>query len=152
MPKRIRSPEYLEKQRKYKSEKYRARRDAAISYLGGCCISCGYGQRVDLHFDHINPLTKKFPISRATNDRVFWEAIQDCQLLCKDCHRIKSNKENSGENCHKAKLSNEEVKKILVKLKQGVPQIQLAREFNVGAMQISRIKNGTRWRYMTDET
>lgn len=149
-PKRVRSPEYLKWQREYQSKKRIDRRNKAIELLGGQCVQCRVEK--DLHFDHIDPSTKKFPISRSSSDKVFWETIPLCQLLCKNCHREKSNKEISGESCHASKLSHEDVKKILVRIKKGIPQVEIAKEFGVGAMQISRIKNGTRWRYMTDDS
>lgn len=57
--------------------------------LGGICVKCG--SRKSLEFDHIDPETKEFEISRARSvsyERLMLELVK-CQLLCTDCHKIK---------------------------------------------------------------
>jgi 5-methylcytosine-specific restriction endonuclease McrA len=98
-------PEYKEKQlqkdkewaknnRDKKSEisrRTRARKkQERIDYLGGKCVGCGTTE--DLQFDHIDRTTKEYSISKKA-DYVFEKIkpeLDKCQLLCKECHRIKT--------------------------------------------------------------
>lgn len=74
------------------------KRQKALDFLGGKCVECGSTE--DLHFDHIDPKTKVFTISRSLNRR--WEVLQveleKCQLLCAPHHRDKTkrNVEHAG--------------------------------------------------------
>lgn len=147
--KRVRSFEYLAWQRNQKKRKYLYRKQKALDILGGKCVTCHATE--DLHLDHIDRKSKSFPISRAPSDKAFWEELKKCQILCKKCHRWKSSKENSGENCYAAKLTREKVKEILKLLQSGVSQAQIARKFEVSPMTISRIKNGQRWMDVKNE-
>lgn len=69
-----------------------------IRYLGGRCAKCS--TRSDLHFDHIDPKTKKFDVSK--NWSISWDRLvvelNKCQLLCGTHHRekTKKNKEHAG--------------------------------------------------------
>lgn len=67
---------------------------AAIAQLGGKCKKCKTTDTRVLQFDHVDPSTK---ITEATTLRhkadpsAFLEEIQKCQLLCANCHHIKTN-------------------------------------------------------------
>lgn len=76
--------------REYMQRRWKARRAAAIAFLGKRCRKCGVSY--PLEFDHIDPKTKKHVISKFTslNEVAFWEEIRKCQLLCTDCHQKKS--------------------------------------------------------------
>jgi hypothetical protein len=98
-------PEYKEKQlqkdkewsknnRDKKSEIGRRTRSRKkqerIDYLGGKCVGCGTTQ--NLQFDHIDRTTKEYSISKKP-DYIFEKIkpeLDKCQLLCKECHRIKT--------------------------------------------------------------
>lgn len=59
------------------------------------CNKCGSTE--DLQFDHIDPKTKSFTISKLMNyskEKVL-EELRKCQLLCKSCHLHKSQEEGS---------------------------------------------------------
>lgn len=64
-------------------------------YLGGKCVSCGSTE--NLQIDHIDHTSKLFSIANHWGRS--WEflkpEIAKCQLLCKDCHLIKSKEEGS---------------------------------------------------------
>lgn len=63
---------------------------AATEFLGGSCVDCGSTER--LEFDHIDPLTKEFPIASAgtvSEDR-FWAEVRKCVLRCRPCHQQKT--------------------------------------------------------------
>ncbi len=72
------------------------RRTEAKDFLGGECISCG--STSNLEFDHIDPRLKLFEMSIAMdrNSNIWWNEVKKCQLLCVDCHRRKTQAEQSG--------------------------------------------------------
>lgn len=81
------SNEYM---RVYMINRYHDRKREAIELLGGHCFSCGSTQSLD----HIDPSKKSFSLSRmwsvsVSRERYFAE-LQKCQLLCYDCHLIKT--------------------------------------------------------------
>jgi len=64
---------------------------AAIKYLGGKCIRCGWkGNQAALQFHHTNSKGKDFTIGNAANKS--WDKIKvemkKCILLCANCHMI----------------------------------------------------------------
>jgi len=59
-------------------------------HLGGKCVGCGTTE--NLQFDHIDRTQKCFSISE-NRDKAFatlLEEVNKCQLLCKECHRVKT--------------------------------------------------------------
>jgi len=89
------SNEYMNEYMKKRAKK---RRQEAIDYLGGACVVCN--TKENLEFDHIDPKTKTFTISRgySFNNEKFWLEVDKCQLLCRDHHILKGieNKEFKG--------------------------------------------------------
>lgn len=61
--------------------------------MGGRCVACGSTEL--LQFDHVDRTTKAFDISSSWGRK--WETIvaelAKCQLLCRDCHKAKSDAE-----------------------------------------------------------
>lgn len=61
------------------------------------CAICNINDPRVLEFDHINPTSKSFGISRAVHDLFGWEKIleeiEKCQILCANCHKIKTSHE-----------------------------------------------------------
>ncbi len=141
--KRIRTKEYLEWQRNHKKEIHDNRRMFALNYLGNICKNCGSFENLEI--DHIDKNSKSFAISRPSNDKVFLEELKKCQLLCNDCHKEKTKTEMNGEKHPNAKLTQSQVDEIRERLNNGEIGRHLAKEFGVGPMQISRIKNFKRW-------
>lgn len=75
--------------RDYNRRRYHRLRNHYIEFLGASCIQCS--SQDNLEFDHVNPLSKSFDISKLLNysqDLVLAE-VKKCQLLCKDCHTTK---------------------------------------------------------------
>ena len=70
-----------DRRRRYKQER--------VNLLGGCCVGCGETNIDLLQFDHIDRTKKTGVISRLTNEQLKTE-LYNCQVLCKDCHRIKT--------------------------------------------------------------
>ncbi len=73
-----------------KIRRYRAK-SAAVKYLGGKCMVCGWkGNQAALQFHHNNPKKKDFVIGNVANKN--WELIKSelnkCVLLCANCHAI----------------------------------------------------------------
>jgi hypothetical protein len=55
------------------------------------CKSCGYKQHAQaLHFDHINRNEKYRGISRLNSFKRLKEEMRKCQILCSNCHAIKT--------------------------------------------------------------
>lgn len=76
--------------RSYMAQRYVVRMAAATEYLGGCCVDCGSTKR--LEFDHVDPQTKEFPVTKActiAEDR-FWAEVAKCVLRCNRCHKKKT--------------------------------------------------------------
>lgn len=82
--------------------RYHSRMEAMKDYLGGQCASCSSTEQ--LQIDHIDPTTKSFNLSKKWGAP--WETLKDelakCQLLCKQCHRLKTSHENSIKIPHNA--------------------------------------------------
>ncbi len=75
-----------------------------LSYLEeNHCVVCGETDPVVLDFDHVNPKNKGFTISqgvrRGKNIEVLKKEIERCQVLCANCHRRKTAKENNWYSC-----------------------------------------------------
>ena len=53
------------------------------------CINCEEREPSCLDFHHLDPLTKKFPISQLKNRKkeTIVEEIEKCVSLCSNCHR-----------------------------------------------------------------
>lgn len=73
-----------------KIRRYRVR-TAAIQYLGGACIKCGWNKHpAGFDFHHRDPGTKDFQISSKAN--MSWKVVRaeldKCDLLCALCHRL----------------------------------------------------------------
>lgn len=71
-----------------------------IEYLSDkSCVKCGMNDPRVLEFDHIDPETKVIDISKAFKNTMKWEdillEIEKCQLLCANCHKIKTAEQNN---------------------------------------------------------
>lgn len=80
-----------------KIRRFRAKA-AAIKYLGGKCIKCGWrGNQAALQFHHKNPSRKDFIVGNVANKN--WEKIKielkKCILLCANCHSIEHSTKNN---------------------------------------------------------
>ena len=74
----------------YHQKRYANRISEMMIYLGSECVKCG--TKESLEFDHIDPKTKEFSITRKWTRS--WDILQPeldkCQLLCKECHLEKT--------------------------------------------------------------
>lgn len=61
-----------------------------VAEAGGACVLCGYHDNVAaLHFHHVDPLTKRFSVSKDGVTRSIASAREEaaqCVLLCANCH------------------------------------------------------------------
>jgi len=79
-----------------KIRRFRAKA-AAIKFLGGKCIECGWKKnQAALQFHHIDSSKKDFTIGNVANKS--WDEIRSeikkCALLCANCHSIKHSSKN----------------------------------------------------------
>lgn len=66
-----------------------------LTYLSSHpCVHCGETDPVVLEFDHLDPKTKDFGVSRATSIKKLENEVKKCQVLCANCHRRKTAKNN----------------------------------------------------------
>lgn len=80
-----------EAMRIYMANRRNERRQRLRELLGNRCVACS--STMNLQFDHIDPDTKLFSINGRALD-LRWEILLaeavKCQLLCFDCHVVKS--------------------------------------------------------------
>jgi len=85
----------------------RTRLDASKAFVDGykvvSCIDCRQSYLpFCMDFDHLDPFTKKTEISRMMSrnysHEALWQEIQKCELVCANCHRIRTSKRGSPEN------------------------------------------------------
>lgn len=80
-------------QKKTPMERYWERKRYAIEYLGGKCVRCGSTK--NLHLDHKDKFLKSFNIGEKWSISLekYTEELKKCQLLCKTCHKLKSDED-----------------------------------------------------------
>lgn len=87
--------EYRARAIKYNKDLKVSLRKKMLKYLSDkSCVICGMNDPRVLEFDHINPSTKNISIARALSNAAKWDAIlqeiSKCQILCANCHKIKT--------------------------------------------------------------
>lgn len=114
MPRKFESRDaYNVYMRDYMRRRYVARKEAAITQLGGKCVACGTVS--SLEFDHIDPDAKNGAITTMLNGNGAKLAAElcKCQLLCVDCHarktRLEGRQAQQGVQNPAAKLTEEAV-------------------------------------------
>ena len=84
-----------EKRKEHLREHREKNKAICLEYLGGKCVKCGTTKR--LEFDHIKREGKKYEIGSklSSNFDILKEELDKCQLLCYDCHKIKTKSERT---------------------------------------------------------
>jgi hypothetical protein len=79
--------DYINVKRKERKAKHKQH---LIDMLGGKC--CGCGATENLQFDHLDRTTKSFNISTSLASKIekLEEEAKKCQLLCQECHQVKT--------------------------------------------------------------
>ncbi len=87
--------EYYQLNKEKRAEYIKEKKAYCIEYLGGKCVKCGATER--LEFDHIDRTTKKYSIGGRVSHNFdnLKEELNKCQLLCYDCHKIKTKSERT---------------------------------------------------------
>lgn len=71
-----------------------------------------------MDFDHLSD--KDFNISRwlksSLNYQHLWQEIRKCDLVCANCHRIRTQQNTSYSDKHETKITDEDINFILEKL------------------------------------
>ena len=91
---RVRTPEQKHRKVLYAAKRRNRRKHHLNRYKERKgCAECGYNaQGCALDFDHLDRSTKIAPVSRlalGSLKKLFLE-IRKCQVLCRNCHQIKS--------------------------------------------------------------
>ena len=86
-----------EEQRKYQRE-WKAKRRQEWLDANGPCVQCGSSDSLEV--DHITPSTKVSHNVWSWSEERRKEELAKCQVLCKKCHGIKTQKENGGPSKH----------------------------------------------------
>jgi hypothetical protein len=71
------------------SRRHRTIRALLVAEAGGCCALCGYDRcEWNLHFHHVDPATKAFPMTMASGKGLATYRVEaaKCVLLCANCH------------------------------------------------------------------
>ena len=97
---------------KSKHARYRAKiKRLAIAFMGGKCVRCGFDDERALQFDHVKParrgrvgLSKSSETGVATHLAIVRGKAKHYQLLCANCHAIKS-KQDDAEGWMSVNLS-----------------------------------------------
>lgn len=81
-----------ENSRRFRATKLLTRKLELQQLLGGKCASCGITDSRLLDFDHIDQYKKTMLISQSLHKDmdILLEEIKNCQLLCCNCHRIRT--------------------------------------------------------------
>jgi hypothetical protein len=104
------SPESWKKRKEYYKQSVKEKHNANIKIiqeekLNRGCACCGYKENpYALDFDHLDPKSKIEGVSRMSsrNTERVKEEMAKCQVLCANCHRIKTH----DPECFKTLLSN----------------------------------------------
>ena len=87
-----------EQKREYQRKWMLERRLKGIQILGGECVTCG--SKENLQFDHVKPEEKWSHRFWSYNWNKINEELAKCQLLCEDCHKIKTHEFMSDSRNH----------------------------------------------------
>lgn len=83
-----------QRQRKRRASRANENWPYIINYLlKNPCVHCGQTNVQVLEFDHLDPKTKKYVIGGMMSNQslsVIKKEIKKCQILCRNCHRIKT--------------------------------------------------------------
>lgn len=72
-------------------ERYHRYRAEVIEMLGGVCVKCGFSDERALEIDHVSPVRHRSGGKQWHQQIVHLRANpQEYQLLCANCHSIKS--------------------------------------------------------------
>jgi len=91
---------YLEKATKHRRVTAKVLREKMVKLLQGrCCQTCGFDNIVTLEFHHRNPDDKLMCVSDMLARNHSWAKIlleiEKCDILCANCHRIETAKQNN---------------------------------------------------------
>ena len=108
---------------------FRARTKAYLEELkeSGKCAECGDTELSHLEFDHINPESKSFDVTRFHHSlKKIKEELKKCQILCFMCHARKSDAyrdevfneiESSNKETLRGRRRRDQVKKLILNTK-----------------------------------
>jgi hypothetical protein len=138
-----------EKKREY-ARKWMANRRSEY-FKDKKCVECGSTEHLEL--DHIDPETKENHAIWSWSEERRNKELKKCQVLCKKCHREKSNKENKIRmtgipNMACRKLNENQVIEIKKLKEEGYTVRKLAEIFKISHPNIVRLLNGEHYKNM----
>ena len=82
------------------------------------CESCGYRKHyASLHYNHLDPSTKKKNVSSCRTITAVKAEIRKCEVLCANCHAIKSTEEKHHLNPSTGRTrADKEKRKLITRL------------------------------------
>jgi len=88
-------PAWKASQRNRQRRKRHKMKRLLIAVMGGACVRCGFSEHIfALEFDHLDPANKKadpsYLISSGTYRQAHDYITKNCQLLCANCHALKT--------------------------------------------------------------
>lgn len=118
--------------------------------LGGKCVKCGTTE--NLQFDHVDPATKLFRITKWRKVKAsveeFWVEIAKCQLLCRPHHQEKTSVDLTGVGNGRNVLRELDIKYIRGLRQLGHSSKAIAAEFDVTPHTINAILRGATWTHV----
>jgi hypothetical protein len=71
------------------TKRHRKLKRLLVAEAGGACKVCGYDRCIlNLHFHHVDPTTKSFPMTmaRGKSEEAYRAEMRKCVLVCANCH------------------------------------------------------------------
>lgn len=124
----------------------RIRRDTF--WKGKSCLKCGSTTKLEL--DHIERGTKDAILCKHPGDIWHWSntrrdlELAKCQVLCKICHREKSNSESRGINTPWNTKGRPFIERVKYLRSQGLSMRKIAKKVNLGPSTIFGILHNQR--------
>jgi hypothetical protein len=144
--------------RDYMLRRYHRRRREALTQLGGLCVICGETDEDQLRFDHVDAKTKSFDLAKrlaGVSEKKLQEELRKCQVLCDDCHKVKSWEAgdigNKGSQNGSAKLTEEKVLEARRRWRPRCPKngaAALARENGVSTLTMTMALKRKTWKHV----
>jgi ribosome-binding protein aMBF1 (putative translation factor) len=123
-------------------------------FKGKRCAQCKRTDRLEL--DHVDPSTKIHHVVWSWSEERRSKELAKCQVLCHDCHKRKTARENSERmvgvpNTRARKLTGDEITEIYrLRNSAGWTERELAARFDVSKTTMHSILSGETYKILVD--